>query len=487
MWAMIEEDLYSPLWLSGSMGLPGALNLRGGDFRNMAVGREAMELDRLGKVAALRKEGRLLEARALCRVAMEAEDPYPPAVLLHAEIAACLREDELIPQLLRQMARVGMQRSRHFHEFHKRAVDLLPDGALAKVPRFLQEFGAPPGAEMQAHCLTGRLFELAGQLGEAQRAYERALALDPHHDFAFSRRSTVVLARKFGEPVDCNGGKRQAPGRNDGVISMSALGTYARFGNQLVQYGFLRLLGAKLGYRVEVPAWMGRYLFDLDDPPVSRMWAPLDDQNLSLAYALCPELVADHDLDGYFQHHTRIFRPQKELFQALFQPGARLRAALEPLARRLAGIDGTLVALHLRRGDFGSGRFWIAPEAWYLRWLEAIWPRLRKPVLYVATDAPEIIDRFRGYSPLTAEIAEPIEGAEFYTDFFALTQAHVLATSNSTFSFGAGMLNRRAVAFFRPSPKREGLVPFDPWNAPFTLPNQPATPGPELPSGAVSA
>lgn len=49
------------------------------------------------------------------------------------------------------------------------------------------------------------------------------------------------------------------------------------------------------------------------------------------------------------------------------------------------------------------------------------------------------------------------------------TEADALATSNSTFSFTAAMLNERASAPVRPDREQRGLVAFNPWDAPVLL------------------
>ena len=139
---------------------------------------------------------------------------------------------------------------------------------------------------------------------------------------------------------------------------------------------------------------------------------------------------------------------------------------------KIAAKGKTLVAIHLRRGDFGYGQFWIAPETWYLEWLAKHWPQLDQPVLYIASDDPAIHRQFATYSPMTAaDLDPPQAGAEFYDDFHVLTQADHVAISNSSFSFVAGMLNRRAKNFLRPDLAAQQLVAYDPWNADVLLPN----------------
>jgi hypothetical protein len=90
---------------------------------------------------------------------------------------------------------------------------------------------------------------------------------------------------------------------------------------------------------------------------------------------------------------------------------------------------------------------------------------LVKPVLYVATDDAKTLSELKEFKPLAAkDLGKPIPGLEFFYDFHMLTQAHVVATSNSTFSVFASMLNTRAKTFMRPDRSKQQLVPFDPWS-----------------------
>ena len=45
------------------------------------------------------------------------------------------------------------------------------------------------------------------------------------------------------------------------------------------------------------------------------------------------------------------------------------------------------MAIHLRQGDFGYGRFWVASPSWYTAWLRTIWGNIltNRPVVYIAS------------------------------------------------------------------------------------------------------
>lgn len=317
--------------------------------------------------------------------------------------------------------------------------------------------------------LAGAL-EALGRLDEALVAWERAILCNPGFGEPFTRRAVTLLTRRWGPPPTPSPAGR--PGQR---LASTALGNNGRFGNQILQYGVLRLYAAKHGLTLEVPPWLGRHLYDHDDPlpgpPLPRVAEAEGEAALSASLLGEPaEVMADRDVSGYFCSDTKVLATSKEEFRALFTPGRHLRPHADAVLGRLRETGHTIVALHIRRGDFGWGRFWIAPVSWYLSWLETVWPTLGQPLLYVATDDPAQVRAFAAYRPITSrDLAEPIGGAEFFTDFHVLCHADQVAISNSSFSFTATMLNRSAHGFHRPDPVRRALVPYDPWAAPVLI------------------
>lgn len=320
------------------------------------------------------------------------------------------------------------------------------------------------------HAALAGALEALGRVDEALVAWERTILCNPGFGEPFTRRATLLLTRRWGPPP--TPAPTAQPGRR---LASTALGRNGRFGNQLLQYGALRLYAARHGLTLEVPAWLGRHLYDLADPlpgpALPRL--PEAEGEAAIMASLIGEsatVLADRDIAGYFCGDTGRLAPFKEEFRALFTPGRHLRPYTEAVLGRLRAAGRTVVALHIRRGDFGWGQFWTAPEAWYLQWLETIWPTLDQPVLFIATDDPGCVRAFAAYRPLTGrDLAEPITGAEFFTDFHVLCHADRVAISNSTFSFVATMLNRSADAFYRPDRTRQALIPYDPWSAPVLI------------------
>lgn len=297
------------------------------------------------------------------------------------------------------------------------------------------------------------------------------------------------------------------------VVCMSGFGELGRFGNQVLQYAFLRCYAEKHGIsEVQVPAWVGAGLFGFNDRPVQRAFPAVVETREAKANSTfttefmnyikasnagrpVPEVDASHltgdpvatscgtsvDFWGWFQWHTSGYAPHKALLQNLFTPVAALEQQLSHQfnkhLRYKDNVKRTVVGLHLRLGDYqnisASSFGYCAPTSWYLELLEKIWPQLENPVLFVASDDIEAVLRdFAPYQPITADMAgitvpDSMQHlkAGFFPDWWCLTQCDVLAISNSTFSFTACMMNRRPNAQFYRAHYSQRMIPFEPWNS----------------------
>lgn len=254
------------------------------------------------------------------------------------------------------------------------------------------------------------------------------------------------------------------------VITMSTLGINGRFANQIFQYAFLKIYAKEHNLRVETPKWIGQYLFGHEDPSISQQRRVVQEQTHNLDAAIIPNAkkpFKNVDFWGYFQYNTKYYAPHKEYFRSLFEPVEEIKRKMTEALSRLREKGKTIVALHLRRGDYGYGHFFVAPSEWYKEWLQGLWEILTEPVLYIASDEPEkVLGDFAEYNPVTAkDLGVELPSAEFYPDFYILSQADVVAISNSSFSFAACMLNEKSKIFFRPHLPTEQLIPFDPWNS----------------------
>ena len=416
----------------------------------------------------------LSKAEAACCRLLKAEPGNADALLLGGSIAldlGDLQTSQLRLHRLASLPHVGQ-------EMHHQAALLLARGDdLCGAVAVLRQLKARYPAAFPVLYDLAQMEEALNDPEAALHTYEAAIDTNPGHAGPFTRRAALLLRKSFGAPLATPADKAQTvDDRKYGRLVMSTLGSNGRFGNQLLQYILLRALGEVHKLTVEAPEWLGRWLFDLSDPYPGSPLPVLAEDGDNLACLMLekagPTALMDRDIWGYGCYHTRFYRPHRELMQRLFSPGEWLRPRTEATVQKIAAKGKTLVALHLRRGDFGQGPFWIAPEAWYLEWLKMVWLHLEHPVLYVASDDPALFRKFAAYSPITATaIGAPLVGAEFYDDFHVLTQANYLAISNSTFSFVAALLNKRAECFVRPDATEKRLVAFDPWNSEVLMPN----------------
>lgn len=415
--------------------------------------------------------GEWAEADRLCEAILASEPHAPAILLLSGEIA--LRHGDL-PTARQRLRRASQARIADV-DWLSRLIELSTRaGDLESTVENLRLLLHLAPRHLGALCKLGEVNERLGRVDEAVAAYEAAGALSPAHTPPHTARSILLLRRAWGPPLPSPPDKQQDE-TFAGRIAMTTLGKNGRLGNQIIQYAFLRLYGRVHHLRVEVPDWIGRWLYDLDDPhpsgPLPMFKEERPDASGPLLSVGSPPLLRNRDVWGYFGCHTSYFRPHQSVLRTLFRPGVRLLPVLDRAMARLRPRGRTVIAIHLRRGDYTGGPlFWQAPSSWYVEWLRKIWHGLEGPVLYVASDDAAAHRDFAQFSPITAEdLGERIPGAEMYPDFHILTQADLLAISNSSFSVCAAMLNAHASSYMRPEPNERGLVPFDPWNSEILL------------------
>ncbi len=315
----------------------------------------------------------------------------------------------------------------------------------------------------QALTLLGAILARAGRTKEAAAAYNFADMAKPGPTFR-SNQLTIERFRKAFGPAPP---PRLKTVPNTGRVQMRSLGQNGRYGNQLLQYGFTRLYARQHDLVAEFPDWIGRDIFDLDDAFPSAKFPTVNEADADLFGSLqgrTGQLFAERDIEGYFCGSTTDWSAWRSQFRALFVPGKKVRGILGQALDNLRTGGKTIVAIHLRQGNYGFGRFWVAPNGWYLAWLRSIWPQLDRPILYIASDVEWSQADFADFSPWSAaRLGVDIPGAGFLVDHHILRHADHLAISNSSFSFTAAMLNTRAESFLRPDPVLKKLAAFDPW------------------------
>ena len=258
-------------------------------------------------------------------------------------------------------------------------------------------------------------------------------------------------------------------GTTRGIVTMSTLGSTGRFANQLFQYAYAKLYALRHGLEPMLPRWIGNELFGLDD----KCWAApscrelrfgtFDDSDLVLWEMNDPPV--DIDLYGYFQELPACWERHRSFLRRLFQLIPQYAHGIERWHQDVThGGQRTLVAVHVRRADYRQFDsvpwFRLVPEAWYVSWLRQIWPRLRNPVLFVATDEPETV--LPAFNEFTS-IAIPSMLRHHVIDFEMLRRADYLAIANSSFSRMAAILAADTQRCWCPSFETRSLVPYQPW------------------------
>lgn len=274
--------------------------------------------------------------------------------------------------------------------------------------------------------------------------------------------------------------------KNNRFITMSTIGTrgLGRFGNQIFQYAFIKIYASCYSLKVETHPWIGQYLFGHKDPPVTHDFPILLSEDVanievkSLLGSKNPPFV-NVDLKGQFMTmNMEGYEPYKKIFRSLFKPIPEIYSKVNEGMIELKKRGKTIVGIHIRRGDFlrypNHPRNLPVPTAWYLKWLEQLWPTLEKPVLFIASDDLDLVlPDFKRYRPVTsADLIKKFPNKpeyyrldpSFYPDFYFLTQCDRLGISNSTFSFGASLLNEKCTLFMRPHISKK-LVPYKPWKS----------------------
>ncbi|NET44321.1 FkbM family methyltransferase [Okeania sp. SIO2B3] len=249
------------------------------------------------------------------------------------------------------------------------------------------------------------------------------------------------------------------------VISMSTLGKNGGLGNQIFQYGFLKIYAQENGLSVEAPKWIGQELFGHKDREISEDLPEVSENDNEFILGNT-KILKNVDIHGNFLYHTRYYAPFKEYFCSLFQPALEIEEKVKVAWEKLHSYGKTIIGLHLQSHSEENSNFAVAPSEWYKIWLDGLWETLEEPVLFIASDNIEELPLvyFSEYHPLTVQDLE-IEVNREYLNFFLLSKCDFVAISNTPFAFAACLLNEVGKYFFRPHFSTSKLIPFEPWNS----------------------
>ena len=256
------------------------------------------------------------------------------------------------------------------------------------------------------------------------------------------------------------------------VVTMSNFGHNGRFGNQLFQYTFLSLVARRQSAQLQLPVWPGSALFglnvmlDIKAPPKLIQESKTDFSNLIKLIRVRDENFEGIDYDGQAQLHTSAYASNKDFIQSIYLFDVRLLGLLKKALVDLGLAQKKIIAIHLRRGDYGYNQYFRAPCSWYEKWISQAGYSPDEYIIYICSESPEKYrKRFPQFTVITSGDLNCPAQLNPYLDFMVMTLADALATSNSSFSFFASMLNVKTSYFYRPDFDKLGLVPFDPWNA----------------------
>jgi len=260
-------------------------------------------------------------------------------------------------------------------------------------------------------------------------------------------------------------------GASRGQITMSGLGQNGAFANQVFQYAYVKLYAFRHGLTAAIPDWVGRKLYGLKDPLCSDValrqfsFNGFTDDDLRLWDLDDPPI--DIDLWGYFQETPKCWQRHRPLLRRMFTPSIEAQNSIDAWHNEVThGRQRTLVAIHVRRGDYRRHElpyFRLVPEDFYLDWLRRLWPTLSDPLLFVATDEPdEILPHFNELSPIS-ELNSLRELPAHIRDFEILRRADYLAICNSSFSRMAAILARSTQRCFLPSFETKRFARYEPW------------------------
>lgn len=355
------------------------------------------------------------------------------------------------------------------------ALDMLADimagnGRTTDARAFFTDLMERPLGDGRTHpgeCLTA-LASLDLHEGRPQDAAARLVRVRGDSSRFFTIKSLAALDSTL-EALGVRLTRTPNPDPSRPRLTSSTLATHGRFAHNALEYVLIRLYAESRGCVLETPDWVGGRFFDLDDPPQSGPLAPMNFPRRILNDLLTGQgnhaPVADRDiLSPLFLYEHR--EEWRERVQSWLKPRPVWRPFLDPAMQRLRELGDTVVAIHIRRGDFVQYRYPITETAWYVDWLRALWPTLARPVLYLASDdLAGVKADFAEFAPVALpDVIRPWPGLEYLQDFHVLSRADVVGISASSgFSLLAARLNTTARIFAEPDVRARRIRPLEPW------------------------
>ena len=281
----------------------------------------------------------------------------------------------------------------------------------------------------------------------------------PGAGWTFTLKNITIIKKHYAKLLYINKSKNKVTKTHfEGIVSMSHLGTDGRLGHQFQHYLGLKIYAQNNNYQVETPDWIGRYLFEgcYHDPYILGYYETIEANDpvflASLQNKERPPAKAFNLKGGCFNPST-ITQDEKKYIQKILRPLPYWREQINTFINILKQNDSnnrTIVALHIRRGDFIKDGRYVPSSKVYLDWLENFWNTFENPILYIASDdINNVIKDFTSYNPYSYKNFNLINNnLAFLIDFFILAQSNIMVKAGSSFSALAALCNEKCSCFY---------------------------------------
>jgi len=323
-----------------------------------------------------------------------------------------------------------------------------------------------------SHFAYANILKKIGKIEDAIKHYDLSIQKYEGAGWSFTNRSILLIKKHYKNFLIENKNYikiKKTKENYNGVITMSDLGLLGRFGNQILQYMFLKLCALRNNLKVETPDWLGRYMFEAcKDENISYCLKRLEISDfVKNGLKIESKKLINKDIRGFIEFPIIADKREKSFLISLFEPISFWKNKLDKGYNILQKMGNTIISFHLRRGDFINSKQWIPDIDLYILWLEKNWKKFKNPVLYIASDDVFNVKKiFHKYRPLTRrDIIEKIYGIDFFIDHYILKKSNIVIVSpESSFSLTASMLNISGSHFFIPEKNKNCIIQFDPWN-----------------------
>jgi tetratricopeptide (TPR) repeat protein len=313
--------------------------------------------------------------------------------------------------------------------------------------------------------IKGVLFIESDKRAQGYDYLQKAEQIDPGAGWIFTYKTLSKMKWYYPIILLPNNHKKHLSESNyDGTITMNNLGLYGRFGHQIQYYLGIKLYAKRHNLYLEISDWVGRYFFKgCNDPFISTVLESIDSTEPSFTCSIdgiSPPPKKKFNLQGSCFQFPKTLE-EKRAIQQILTPLNYWTKKLDNELNHLKFGKKTLLTIHMRRGDFiKDGRF-VPSSQLYLKWLEAIWPVLDNPVLYIASDEIESVKTdFCKYNPVIREdINLQFYFDDFFTDFYVISQSDIVVIGQSSFSRIAALCNKKCSQFFWVNEKTQLIEP----------------------------